>query len=111
MINLIPRKISFSASRYVPPRTKEEKDRDYVSINKQIHKYTLDNEELTQQINLLEQEILSLVSYCQNSGIDERANIEKKIETKREEIKNLRNQIEKNRAASINLWYGYHERL
>ena len=111
MINLTPHKISFSASRYVPPRTKKEKDSDYASINKQIHKYALDNEELTRQISALEQEILSLVMYCQNSGIEEKANIEKKIETKREEINNLRNQIEKNRSESINLWYGYHERL
>ena len=107
---LIRQKIGFNGL-YKPLRTKEEKDRDYVSVDNQIRKNTLDNKMMEQRISYLEEEILSLVLYCQNVGAQDKENIEKKIETKKEEIKKLQNQIENNRAASINLWYGYHERL
>ena len=111
MINLFPHKISFTASSTNCARTKQNKDRDYASINNQMRKYALVNQELERQISFLEQEISSMVSYYQNSDTAERVDIEKKIETKKQLIEDLQKQIETNRASSSALWYGYHERL
>ncbi len=111
MDNLIPCKIVFGALRADPLRTKERKDKDFVSVDNQMRKYTLLNEELARQISFLEQEILSLATYCQHSDTKQKVDIEKKIETKKQLIKDLKKQIESNRASSSALWYGYHERL
>ena len=111
MNNLIVQKISFNGLYNKPPRTKEDKDRDYASVDNQIRKHTLNNEKMNQQISHLEQEILSMVLFCQNINAEQKADIERKIEIKKQEIKNLQRLIEKNRDTSANLWYSYHERL
>ena len=111
MINLFPYKINFTASLDNQARTKKNKDRDYASINHQMRKYTLLNQEFERQISFLQQEISSMATYYQNSDAAQRADIEKKIESKKQIIEDLHKQIESNRALSSALWYGYHERL
>ena len=50
---LIRQKIAFNGI-YEPMRTKEEKDRDYISVDNQIRKNTLDNKMMEQRISYLE---------------------------------------------------------
>lgn len=111
MNNLITQKISFCAGYGDPSRTIKKKFMDYNAINDEIQKYTLNNEKINQQISFLKQEIAFMVATYPNLDSEGRESIEQKIDTLKDKIVDLENEIENNRAESSALWYSYHERL